>query len=185
LIDIQKLSHYFLNFKTFETFYFFNNKKIRRVLKNRVSNVKAHLYQFIAYKIDHIIFLANWAYTLEHARELLLRGVFLINNTYPNLYTTLVKKGDVITVAGNFKNYIINLMRFERLRRTQNVYILNFYRAHLYFSLLKKKQYRKLNNVRKYKKIKFSHSFNVRQKYDSYSKWRLLKQDGISLNMPH
>jgi len=184
-IDIQKLPYYFLNFKPFEAFYFFNNKKIKRLVKSRIRNTEINLQHLIAYRVDHIIFLANWAYSLEHARALILRGVFLVNNSCPNSYTTLIKKGDVITVSEIFKNYITRLLNFERLHRTRNVFILNKYRTYIYRKWRREKNYKDLNDLKYHKRFNFSCSYNVRQKFDSYTKWRLIKENDGSFNVPN
>lgn len=129
------------------------------------------IHDRLGYRLDHLIFLLNWAPTLSEARKKIINGYFQINKFIPKRYDIVPVLGDELKVRDNFKKATFRYLYRLRNRRSNNVKNVN--KVRISFIRLKKKRrkahtlLRKINKTRKRYLIKLKkyRSFILKTKH--------------------
>jgi hypothetical protein len=98
----------------------------------------------LGYRLDHIIFLLNWASTLSDARRRITAGYYQVNRFIPKRYDFVPVVGDELLVRPPFKQLTFRHLKKLRFKRLLNFYNLNKAR---YTAIWSKKRRRKMHKL--------------------------------------
>ena len=107
LYSFPRFSHYKKLYKTqlreqhiFRWLYRLRFSQLLNYFRKSTSNTKYGFnlifLKYFEWRLDTIIYRLNFAFSIKHARQLINRGFFTVNNKIINHYTHPVKLGDVI-----------------------------------------------------------------------------------------
>jgi hypothetical protein len=83
------------------------------------------IHDRLGYRLDHLIFLLNWAPTLSEARRKITNGYFQINKFIPQRYDFVPILGDELKVRLRFKQATFRYLRRIRYKRMINISSVN------------------------------------------------------------
>ena len=78
-------------------------KRFRKAVNGTKRIFELMFLKYFEFRLDTIVYRLNFAFSLKHARQLVNRGLFTINNKVINNYTYHVLLGDVIMPVKRFR----------------------------------------------------------------------------------